>query len=98
MKNDDFEACKIAIDKIQEGDWDGAHEIVQSLSHVLAYRLHGLLHWQEGDNFNARYWYSMANLPFPRWTIEEELLDILEEVGFTKRKDQSSGSDRLYHK
>jgi len=41
------------------GDWKGAHEIVQrDEEDPLSCWIHAVLHRQEGDLMNARYWYA----------------------------------------
>ena len=54
-----------ALDFLAEGDWQGAHEIVQKDDSTLAAWLHGIVHTIEGDLDNARYWYRRAERPFP---------------------------------
>jgi hypothetical protein len=43
-----------------KGDWDRAHQIVQTSDSREAARVHALLHRIEGDLSNARYWYRRA--------------------------------------
>lgn len=51
-----------AVDKALAGDWDGAHAIVQQDENdPLACWVHAVLHKQEGDATNARYWYRQAS-------------------------------------
>lgn len=41
--------------------WTRAHEIAQASEGLAEYdRVHGLLHWVEGDEANADYWYRRA--------------------------------------
>ena len=54
-----------AVDLLDAGDWQQAHEIVQNESSVLAAWLHGIVHTLEGDLDNARYWYRRAKRSFP---------------------------------
>ena len=54
-----------AVDLLDAGDWQRAHEIVQNESSVLAAWLHGIVHTLEGDLDNARYWYRRAKREFP---------------------------------
>ena len=54
-----------ALDLLDAGDWQAAHEIVQHESSSLAAWLHGIVHTLEGDLDNARYWYRRAERPFP---------------------------------
>jgi len=48
-----------AIDHALSGKWRDAHEIVQQDEESeLACWIHAVLHYQEGDLPNARYWYA----------------------------------------
>ena len=48
-----------AIDHALSGKWRDAHEIVQQdEASELACWIHAVLHYQEGDLPNARYWYA----------------------------------------
>lgn len=69
-----------ALEKIAAGDWDGAHDIVQSRSDPAACRVHALLHRIEGDLGNAGYWYRMAGFPMPSDSVEEERERLLVEL------------------
>ena len=56
-----------AVEYLQAGDWQAAHEIVQAdEDSALACWAHGIVHIIEGDLPNARYWYRQAKRPFPR--------------------------------
>ena len=54
-----------AVDLLDTGDWQKAHEIVQNESSALAAWMHGIVHTLEGDLDNARYWYRRAKREFP---------------------------------
>ena len=54
-----------AVELLEAGDWQAAHEIVQKDTSELAAWLHGLVHTLEGDLGNARYWYRKAGRAFP---------------------------------
>jgi hypothetical protein len=54
-----------AIDLLEAGAWQQAHEIVQQDTSALAAWLHGIVHTLEGDLDNARYWYRKADRVFP---------------------------------
>jgi hypothetical protein len=49
-----------ALDALEEGDWDGAHEIAQNEPGADGSWLHAHLHRVEGDLPNAGYWYRRA--------------------------------------
>ena len=54
-----------ALDHLAAGQWQAAHEIVQSDKSTLAAWLHGIVHILEGDLENAKGWYRRAERPFP---------------------------------
>jgi hypothetical protein len=55
-----------AVRLLAQGDWRGAHEIVQADEDSrLACWAHGIAHLMEGDAANARYWYRVAGRAFP---------------------------------
>ena len=53
-----------AVELLEAGDWQRAHEIVQAESSGLASWLHGIVHTLEGDLDNAQYWYRKADRVF----------------------------------
>jgi hypothetical protein len=55
-----------------KGDWEKAHNIVQDIHDKTGSWIHAYLHRKEGDNGNARYWYSMAQKPFPSVLLQQE--------------------------
>ena len=63
-----------AVELLEAGSWQQAHEIVQADTSALAAWLHGIVHTLEGDFDNARYWYRKADRVF-RGTeaVKEEL-------------------------
>jgi hypothetical protein len=54
-----------AVEHLEKGEWQPAHEIVQGQRSNLAAWLHGIVHTLEGDLDNARYWYRRAGRDFP---------------------------------
>ena len=54
-----------AVEFLEKGEWQPAHEIVQGERSNLAAWLHGIVHAIEGDLDNARYWYRRAGRDFP---------------------------------
>jgi len=65
----------------RDGDWDGAHRIVQNIESRDAYRVHAYLHRKEGDLGNAGYWYRRANADMPDDSLEAEWQRLHEELG-----------------
>lgn len=61
-----------ALDMMAQGDWDGAHELIQNKNDELACLIHGYLHREEGDLNNANYWYSRVGQAVPDNGLEEE--------------------------
>jgi len=53
-----------AVELLETGAWQQAHEIVQEDTSTLAAWLHGIVHTLEGDLDNARYWYRKADRVF----------------------------------
>ena len=63
-----------AVELLEAGAWQQAHEIVQSDDSVLAAWLHGIVHTLEGDLENARYWYRRTERAFPgREKVQQEI-------------------------
>jgi hypothetical protein len=54
-----------AIRLLAAGKWQAAHNIVQDDTSPLGYWAHGIVHLQEGDVDNARYWYRKAKRALP---------------------------------
>lgn len=63
---------QIALDLIQQGKWDQAHQLVQKHSDRLSCLIHAYLHSVEGDTGNARYWYHRVGEETPAHSLEEE--------------------------
>lgn len=61
-----------AIDLISQGNWDDAHELIQSYHDELACLIHAYLHREEGDVNNANYWYSQTNQIMPENSLKQE--------------------------
>lgn len=61
-----------ALNLVSQGNWDGAHHLIQEHSDELACLIHGYLHREEGDLSNANYWYSRIGHDIPDNTLEEE--------------------------
>ena len=59
------DALTKAVEFLEAGAWQQAHEIVQAERSNLAAWLHGIVHTLEGDLDNARYWDRRARRPLP---------------------------------
>ena len=64
----------------KNGDWDQAHRIVQDIPTSDASWVHAYLHREEGDLWNARYWYGRAGRPESKITLEAEWSEILQAL------------------
>ncbi len=64
------------------GQWEQAHDMVESLPEPGASWIHGMLHREEGDRANAAYWYHRAEKGVPKDTVSlrEELLSIAKAL------------------
>jgi hypothetical protein len=70
-----------AIELLEAGAWQQAHEIVQQESSAGAAWLHGIVHTLEGDLDNARYWYGKAGRAFPGpEAVREEIAAARREI------------------
>jgi len=69
-----------AVTLANNGNWDEAHRIVQDMHDATAFWLHANLHREEGDNANAQYWYSRAQQPFSKESLQEERQHIVASL------------------
>ncbi len=63
-----------------KGDWETAHNCAQDKDDQIGAWVHAYLHRQEGDDWNANYWYRRAGRTMPNQTLEEEWADIVESL------------------
>ena len=80
MSKDELNA---AVSHARAGRWREAHEIVQQDEQgELACWIHAVLHRQEGDLSNARYWYARCGRRLLEGlSPEDELRDIQAALG-----------------
>lgn len=64
----------------RSGEWDKAHEAVQSDASDDAAWVHAYLHRKEGDMANASYWYGRAGRSLPPEDLEVEWVSIAEQL------------------
>lgn len=64
----------------KKGHWQRAHELIQNLPDRLASAIHAYLHRQEGDLWNARYWYSRAGVPEVTTSSEAEWYSLVRQA------------------
>jgi hypothetical protein len=72
-----------AVELMESGDWQAAHEIVQTDedSRLFCWA-HGIVHLMEGDVSNARYWYRKAGRPLPEVSpVAAEISALKDEIG-----------------
>ena len=70
--NDSLGHLLLALWKAGNGDWEGAHDIVQDDPGADAAWIHAYLHRAEGDPGNAAYWYRRAGKPVAREQLNLE--------------------------
>ena len=69
-----------ALALCREDKWDAAHKIVQQDSSQLSAWLHGVIHQEEGDLSNARYWFNRAGRHEPSPTTTDALNHFAHEL------------------
>lgn len=74
----ELDKLKQALILDQEGNWDGAHAIVQKIASSTASWIHAYLHRKEGDKGNAGYWYQRADKIMPDYDLEREWKELYE--------------------
>ena len=74
-----MEEMRRALQYLQSGDWQAAHEIVQEDSSPEGSWAHGIVHLLEGDRSNAEYWYRKAERELPEDVEIATEIDALEE-------------------
>jgi hypothetical protein len=57
-------SLKTAVEHLARGDWQKAHDIVHGDESPFACWAHAVVHLQEGDVDNARYWFGRAGRKF----------------------------------
>jgi hypothetical protein len=62
------------------GDWTAAHEEAQEGEDRDSAWVHALLHREEGDQWNAEYWYKRAGKPVFRGEIADERSRMIAEL------------------
>ena len=70
-----------ALARLEAGDLNGAHELVQDDPSPEAAWVHAHLHRLEGDLSNARYWYRRAGRAMATGNVDEERREIAQALG-----------------
>lgn len=69
-----------ALWQAQAGNWEQAHNIAQDIHDKDGSWIHAHLHREEGDEFNAGYWYNKAGKPHCTLSLEEERIQIIQSL------------------
>jgi hypothetical protein len=81
------DALRRAVNLLDAGEWQQAHEIVQQDESTMAAWLHGIVHTLEGDLDNARYWYRRARREFPgREAVRAEIAAARQTMAGEERR------------
>ncbi|MEL6123908.1 MAG: hypothetical protein AAFR14_09300, partial [Bacteroidota bacterium] len=70
MTNED--RLRLVFNHLDAGEWEKAHALVDGYPDLPSTHLHAHLHRIEGDEWNARYWYQKAGVPFSELSISKE--------------------------
>ena len=70
----------LALWHAEKGDWLKAHNIAQEIHTRAGSWIHANLHREEGDNWNARYWYEQAGRPESEKSIADERHEIIASL------------------
>lgn len=69
-----------ALELDKNGDWQGAHRIVQDIGNQPAFWIHAYLHREEPDLANASYWYTRARRTMPKYSTKQEWQEIYDAI------------------
>ncbi len=61
-------------------NWDRSHNIAQEIQSDTGNWIHAYLHRQEGDKWNAGYWYNRADRAYPSNSLDQEREEILQHI------------------
>ena len=67
----------VALWQAEKGDWHSAHNIAQDIHTKDGSWIHAYLHREEGDLWNARYWYDRAGRPESKKPLTQERREII---------------------
>jgi hypothetical protein len=85
MANNTSELKK-ALELDRDGDWDGAHRIVQGIESSDSYWIHAYLHRKEGALGNSNYWYRRAKKTMPEYDLAREWNELYEYISSKGKK------------
>lgn len=61
-----------SLELAAQGNWNGAHQLIQIYEDNLSCLIHGYLHRVEGNLSNAAYWYQRAGHALPANSLPDE--------------------------
>ncbi|MBC7829917.1 MAG: hypothetical protein H7122_19380 [Chitinophagaceae bacterium] len=61
-------------------DWESSHHTAQDIHDKSGSWIHAYLHREEGDTFNANYWYNKAARRMPGYSVQQEWEEIVKEL------------------
>lgn len=61
-------------------NWEASHTIAQDIKNPMGSLIHAHLHRDEGDIYNAKYWYTKAGRAFTDISLKEELRLLIAEI------------------
>lgn len=61
----------------KKDNWHMAHTIAQEIYDEQGSWIHAYLHREEGDKWNANYWYTRAGRKMPEISLDEEWEDMV---------------------
>lgn len=67
----------LALWHAEKGDWSKAHAIAQEIHTKYGSWIHANLHREEGDQWNAEYWYDRAGRPASKKSLVDERREII---------------------
>ena len=62
----------------RKGDWARGHSLLRDEGPISDCRVHAYLHRREGEDWNARYWYSRAEEPFYEGELDDEWSELVK--------------------
>lgn len=81
-----------ALQSLSQGDWAGAHRLVQDEEGADAAWVHAHLHRVEGDGPNAAYWYRRAGRPVATGSLDAERERIVAALAGDQASEAEAGS------
>ncbi|NBV34073.1 MAG: hypothetical protein EBR81_09885 [Proteobacteria bacterium] len=70
----------VALWHAEKGDWHAAHNIAQDIHNKEGSWIHAHLHREEGDLWNARYWYERAGRAESKKPLPEERREMIASL------------------